>query len=217
MRIDVAQQIRRQFNDGMDDAGSVWRDVLWSGERREVAATREANARWSEFAAAQRTSTVSFSDDPRQILYHVEYDSTARRRGIDVDLYRGVDPPNTADRAHAAHYVPRPRGWETTRETGFGRLAQGWNEFPFSPRERILNSLHKGEALSPNQISALESGLEGYRAAGGELYSSQYRAMTQMLSDLGDQSRHFRWHMHGAPDTRLVQLIQMLDYAARAV
>ena len=217
MRIEAAKRIKRRFNDGMGNADSVWRDVLWSGERREVAATREANARWSEFAAAQRTSAVSFSDDPRQMLYHVEYDRTVRRRGIDVDLFRGVDPPNTVDRAHAAHYVPRPRGWETTRETGFGRLAQGWNEFPFSPRERILNTLHKGEALSPDQISALESGVEGYRAAGGELSSSQYRAMVDMISDLGDQYQHFRWHMHGAPDTRLIQLIQMLDYAARAV
>ena len=199
MRIDVAQTIRRRFNDGMGDAGSVWRDVLWSGERRDVAATREANARWSEFASAQRTSKVSFSDEPHQILYG------------------GVDPPNTVDRAHAAYYIPRPRGWETTRETGFGRLAQGWNEFPFSPRERILNSLQKGEALSPDQIAALESGLEGYQAAGGVVSSNQYRAMTRMMSDLGDQHQHFRWHMHGAPDSRLIQLIGMLDYAAGAV
>ena len=199
MRIDVAQTARRRFNDGMGDAGSVWRDVLWSGERRDVAATREANARWSEFASAQRTSKVSFSDDPHQILY------------------RGFDPPNTVDRAHAAYYVPRPQGWETTRETGFGRLAQGWNEFPFSPRERILNSLQKGEALSPDQIAALESGLEGYQAAGGVVSSNQYRAMTRMMSELGDQHRHFRWHMHGAPDSRLIQLIGMLDYAAGAV
>ena len=199
MRIDVAQTIRRRFNDGMGDAGSVWRDVLWSGERRDVAATREANARWSEFTSVQRTSKISFSDEPHQILF------------------RSVEPPNTVDRAHAAYYISRPRGWEPTRETGFGRLAQGWNEFPFSPRERILNTLQKGEALSPDQITALESGLEGYQAAGGVLSSNQYRAMTRMLSDLGDQYQHFRWHLHGAPDARVIQILEMLDYAAGAV
>ena len=189
------------------------------GDRREVAALREANSRWSEFTAAQRTSTVSFSDDPRQLLYHVEPEATvySRRRRTYVDLYRGADPPNTIDRAHAAHYIPRPGSWESTRETGFGRLAQGWNDFPFSPRERIVNSLQKGEALSPDQIISLELGLESYRAAGGELSSSQYRAMVDMISDLGEQYRHARWSLEGEPGERLLQLIEMLDYAAVAV
>ena len=160
---------------------------------------------------------VSFSDDARQLLYHVEYERTVKRRGSNVDLFRGVDPPNTIDRTHAAHYVPRPQGWETTRETGFGRLAQGWNDFPFSPRERIVNSLQKGEALSPDQISALESGLESYRASGGVIFSSQYRAMLDMISDLGDPYRHARWHPRGPFDGRLQQLIEMLDYAGGTV
>ena len=216
-RLAQAGYNKRVFNDSTIDADSVWRDTMWSGDRREVAALREANSRWSEFAAAQRTSTVSFSDDPRQLLYHVEYERTVRTQGSNVDLFRGVDPPNTIDRAHAAHYVPRPGGWETTRETGFGRLAQGWNEFPFSPRERIVNSLQKGEALSPDQVISLELGLESYRTAGGELSSSQYRAMVDMISDLGDQYRHTRWHMEGESGERLRQLVEMLDYAAGSV
>ena len=141
--------------------------------------------------------------------------SRSRRRF--VDLYRGADPPNTIDRSHAAHYIPRPRGWEPGHETGFGRLSQGWNQFPFSHRERNLNTLSKGESLSPEQIAALESGLEGYRAADGGLSSSQYRAMVDMISDLGDQYRHARWHMHGWRGQRLLQLIEMLDYAAVVV
>ena len=218
-RIEQAGYNKRVFNDSTIDADSVWRDTMWSGDRREVAALREANSRWSEFTAAQRTSTVSFSDDPRQLLYHVEPEATvySRRRRTYVDLYRGADPPNTIDRAHAAHYIPRPGGWESTRETGFGRLAQGWNDFPFSPRERIVNSLQMGEALSPDQIISLELGLESYRAAGGELSSSQHRAMVDMISDLGDQYRHARWSMEGEPGQRLLQLIEMLDYAAVAV
>ena len=138
----------------------------------------------------------------------------SKSRGRYVGLHRGSDPPNTIDRAHAAHYIPRPRGWEPTHETGFGRLSQGRNEFPFSHRERVLNTLSTGEALSLNQIAALESGLEGYRAAEGGLSSSQYRAMMDMISDLGNQDRRARSHMQGWRGQRLLQLIEMLDEAA---
>ena len=203
-----------QFNRGTDTAETVGT----RGRNRGVA-MREANARWSEFAATQRTSSTSFSNDSSQLLYHIEYEATeySRSRRRFVDRYRGADPPNTIDRSHAAHYIPRPRGWEPAHETGFGRLSQGWNQFPFSHRERILNTLSKGEALSPDQIAALESGLEGYRAGEGGLSSSQYRAMVDMISDLGDQYRRARWHMHGWRGQRLLQLIEMLDYATVAV
>ena len=191
-------------------------DTVWRRARNRKDAVDAANARWSEFASAKRNSSTSFSDDPRQVMYLVEYETTTYTdKGEKIaDVYRGVEPPNTLDRSHAAHYVPRPWGWKPEHETGFGRLSQGWNEFPFSHRERILNSLSKGESLNPEQIAALESGLEGYRAAGGRLSSSQHRAMASMISDLGDQYRHARWSMHGLRDKRLLQLIEMLDYAA---
>ena len=210
-RTEYARNIRNRSN---RDADTVWRRA-----RNRKEAVDAANARWSEFASAKRTSSTSFSDDPRQLLYPIEHEATvySRRRGRFVELYRGADPPSTIDRSHAAHFVPRPRGREPAHETGFGRLAQGWNEFPFSHRERILNTLSKGESLNPEQIAALESGLEGYRAAGGRLSSSQHRAMADMISDLGDQYRHARWHMHGTHSKRLLQLIEMLDYAAVAV
>ena len=170
-------------------------------------------------AATHRTSSTTFSDDPRQLLYRTEYEGTrySKKKGKYIDRYRDADPPNTIDRAHAAHYVPRPRGWGATRETGFGRLSQGWNEFPFSPRERIVNALQRGEALGPDQIISLELGLESYRTAGGELSSSQYRAMVDMISDLGDRYRHTRWHMEGESGERLRQLVEMLDHAAGPV
>ena len=208
-----------RYNKNRRNRGGNTADSVWSGDRGRRAAIQEANARWSEFAATHHTSSTTFGDDPRQLLYQIEYDETvySKKRGTYIDRFRGADPPNTIDRAHAARYVPRPGGWETTRETGFGRLAQGWNEFPFSPRERIVNSLQKGEALSPDQVISLELGLESYRAAGGELSSSQYRAMVDMISDLGEQHRHARWSMEGEPGQRLLQLIEMLDYAAVAV
>ena len=220
LRLERAQDNRRMFNDGTGAADSVWTGTLWSGERRDrAAALREANARWSGFAAPERTSSVTFSDDPRQLTYLVEHEATvySRSRGRHVDLYRGVDPPNTLDRVQAAHYIPRQRGPEALRETGFGRLSYAWNEFPFSPREQIVNALSRGEALSPGQIAALESGLEGYRAAEGGLPSSQYRAMADMISDLGDPRRRARWNMRGWRGQRLLQLIEMLDYAAVVV
>ena len=194
-------------------------DTVWRRARNRRDAVDAANARWSEFAAAKRTSSTSFSDDPRQVMYLVEYETTTYTdKGEKIaDLYRGADPPNTIDRSHAAHYIPRPRGREPTHETGFGRLSQGWNQFPFSHRERILNTLSKGESLNPEQIAALESGLDGYRAAEGGLSSSQYRAMVDMISELGDQHRRARWHMHGWRGQRLLQLIEMLDYATVVV
>ena len=214
LRREWAEHNMNRFNRGTGTADSVWS----KGRNRKVA-VREANARWSEFAAAQRTSSTSFSDDPRQLLYRIEHEATvySKKKGGFVDLYRGADPPNTIDRSHAAHYIPRPRGWEPAHETGFGRLSQGWNQFPFSHRERILNTLSKGEALNPDQIAALESGLDGYRAAEGGLSSSQYRAMVDMISELGDQHRRARWHMHGWRGQRLLQLVEMLDYATVVV
>ena len=210
-RIEYARNTRGRSNRNAD--------TVWRRARNRKEAVREANARWSEFAAAKRTSSTSFSDDPRQVLYLVEHETTLySNTGENIaDVYRGADPPNTLDRSHAAPFIPRPRGWEPTHETGFGRLSQGWNEFPFSHRERILNTLSKGESLNPEQIAALESGLEGYRAAGGSLSSSQHRAMVDMISALGDQYRHARWYMEGERGKRLVQLIEMLDYAAMVV
>ena len=208
-----------RYNKNRRNRGGNTADSVWSGDRGRRAAIQEANARWSEFAATHHTSSTTFGDDPRQLLYQIEYDETvySKKRGTYIDRFRGADPPNTIDRAHAARYIPRPGSWESTRETGFGRLAQGWNDFPFSPRERIVNSLQKGEALSPDQVISLELGLESYRAAGGELSSSQYRAMVDMISDLGEQHRHARWSMEGEPGQRLLQLIEMLDYAAVAI
>ena len=210
-RIEYAKNTRGRSNRNAD--------TVWKRARNRREAVDAANARWSEFAAAKRASSTSFSDDPRQVLYLVEHETTLYSNTGEkiADLYRGADPPNTLDRSQAAHYVPRPWGWKPEHETGFGRLSQGWNEFPFSPRERILNTLSKGESLNPEQIGALESGLEGYRVAGGRISSSQHRAMVDMISDLADQYRHTRWHMHGERGERLLQLIEMLDYATVAV
>ena len=213
-RLHVAKYNTATYNQGPRTADSVW---TTSGNRRVAA--NAANARWSEFSAARRTSTVGFSDDPHQILYRTEYEETvfSPSRNRFVERFRGAEPPNTLDRSHAARYVPRPRGWEPTREPGFGRLSQGWNQFPFSHRERIVNTLSRGEALSPEQVTALQSGLDTRRAAEGGLPSAQYRAMADMISDLGDAQRHSLWRTQDWRGERIRALIEMLDYAGAAV
>ena len=189
------------------------------GGRTEAQASKAANDRWAALASANRTAPISFSDDPRRILTLVEHETTSRPdRGRKIaDPYRGADLPNTHDRSHAAHYIPEPQGSKADCETGFGRASTGWDELPFSCRERVLNALSKGESLSPDWIAALESGVEGCRAACGKLPSAQYRAVVNMISDPGGECRHARWQMHGSRDRRLVQLIEMLDHAVVVV
>ena len=197
------------------------RDSVWGGVGgcTEAQARKAANDRWAAVASANRTAPISFGDDPRRILALVEHETASRSdQGEKIaDPYRGVDLPNTLDRSHAAHYVPEPRGSKPDCETGFGRVSTGWNELPFSCRERILNALSKGESLSLGWIAALESGVEGCRAACGKLPSSQYRAMANMVSDPGGACRHARWRMYGSRGRRLLQLTEMLDHAVVVV
>ena len=63
-------------------------------------------------------------------------------------------------------------------------------------------------------IISLELGLESYRAAGGARSSSRYRAMVDMISDLGDQHRHARWNSQGEVGENLFRLVEILDCAA---
>ena len=196
--------------------GSVWGGV---GGCTQAQATKAANDRWAAVASANRTAPVSFGDDPRRILTLVEHETAScpDQGEKSAGPYRGVDLPNTLERSHAAHYIPEPQGWKPDCETGFGRISTGWNEFPFSCRERILDALSKGESLSLAWVGAPESGAEGCRPACGSLPSSQYRAMVSMVPGPGSECRHARWRMHGSRGRRLLQLIEMLDRAVAVV
>ena len=197
------------------------RDSVWGGVGgcTEAQARKAANDRWAAVASANRTAPISFGDDPHRILTLVEHETTScSDQGEKIaDPYRGVDLPNTLERSHAAHYIPEPRSPKPNCETEFGRISTGWNEFPHSCRERVLNALTRGESLSPDWIAALESGVEGCHATCGKLPSSQYRAMVNMISDPGGECRHARWPMHGSRGRRLLQLIEMLDHAVVVV
>ena len=190
-----------------------------AGGCTEAQASKATNDRWAALASANRIAPISFSDDPRRILALVEHEtaSSSDRGGKIADPYRGADLPNTLDRSHAAHYIPEPRGSKADCETGFGRASTGWDELPFSCRERVLNALSKGESLSPDWVTAPESGAEGCRAACGSLPSSQYRAIVNMIPDAGGERRPPRWHMRGLRGERLLELVEMLDHAVEVV
>ena len=210
---------RAADNSSRPSRGTDTSDGVWTGDRDRSAALRKANARWSELAGSQRTSTVSFGDGPRLLLHCVEHETTVdlRSHGRHVDPYRGADAVNTIDRTHAAHYIPGLRNWKTPREIGFGRLSHAWIGLPFSPREEVVNALSKRESLSPEQVAVLGSGLEGDRAAGNQPLSSQSLAMMDMLSELGTRHRRTEWNQEGERGERLLQLVELLDYAAAAV
>ena len=178
-----------------------------------------ANARWVALAAANRTAPITFSDDPRRILTLVELETTScpGRGGRIADPYRGAELPNTLDRSHGAHYVPEPQDREPDCETGFGRVSAGWNELPFSCRERVLNALTRGESLSVAASALSEPGGEDRCTECAMLPSSQYRAMLHMISDPGDACRHARWRFQGSSGRRLLQLVEMLDHAVVVV
>ena len=174
-----------------------------------------ANARWVALASANRTAPITFGDDPHRIPTLVEREtaSSPGQGGNIADPYRGAEPPNTLDRSHGARYVPEPQGREPDCETGFGRFPAGWNEHPFSCRERVLNALTRGESLRVGASVVSEPGGEDRCTECGMLHSSQYRAMVQMISDPGDACRHARWRFQGSPGRRLLQLVEMLDHA----
>ena len=189
------------------------------GGRTQAQASEAAIDGWAAFASAHRTAPISFSDDPHRTLTLGEHEATScSDRGETIaDSYCGIDLPNSFDRSHAAHYIPEPEGWKAECATGFGRASTGWNEFPFSCRERILDALSRGESLGSARIASPESGVEGCRAACATIPSSQYRAMVNLISDPGGECRHARRPMHGYRGRRLLQLVELLDHAVVVV
>lgn len=184
--------------------------------RTDSQTRKAANDRW---ASASRTAPVSFGEHPGRILALVEHEATpsSDRGGEIADSYRGVRPRNTLDRSHVARCIPESRDWKPERGTGFGRATATSDEPSFSWRERILSALSNGESLNLVRMAALASDVEGCRAVGGRLPSSQYRAMVGMISDSAGVCRHARWHVHGSHRKRLVQLVELLDHAAAVV
>ena len=132
-----------------------------------------------------------------------------RARGEDAeaaDRHPGADPRSALDLFRAARCISGTREREPDGGTGFGQVANGWNECPFSSRERILNALSRDESVRPDWIAALDG-----------LPSSPYRTMTPVIADASGGCRHARGRMRSSRGRRLLQLIEMLDHAAVVV
>ena len=178
------------------------------GGRTRAPARQAAHDRWAASVSANCTAPPSFGSDPRRIASLVEPETTScpDEDAEAANPYPGADPRNALDLSRAARWISRTREREPDRGTGFGQVANGWNECPFSSRERILNALSGDESVRPDWIAAL-----------GSLPSSPYRTMMPVIADASGGCRHARGHVRSSRDRRLLQLIEMLDHAAVVV
>ena len=171
-------------------------------------ARQAANDRWVAFVSATCIAPLSFGSDPRRIMSLVDRETSSfpDEEAKAANPCPDADPPNALDLSRAARCVSGAREREPDRGTGFGQLANGWNECPFSSRERILNALSRDESVRPDWITALAS-----------LPSSPYRTTVPIIADENGGGRHARGHVRSSRRGRLRQLIEMLDHAAAVV
>ena len=178
------------------------------GGRTPAPARQSATHRRTSSVSANCIAPLSFGSDPRRITSLVDSGTTSCA-GEDTEVanrYPGADLRSALDLFRAARRIARTGEREPDGGTGFGQVANGWNECPFSSRERILNALSRDESVRPDWIAAL-----------GGLPSSPYRTMTPMTADASRGCRHTRERMRSARGRRLLQLIEMLYHAAVVV
>ena len=95
------------------------------------------------------------------------------------------DTVGIGDTSRAAQHVQTPSSsWVPTRQPGFGRTASASGDFPFSVREKLLNSLMQGQR-NPENLSALNTEFvsartQRYSTASG----SDWMKMSMLLRDL---------------------------------
>ena len=178
------------------------------GGRTPAPARQAANGRRGAAVSANCIAPPSFGSDPLRIRSLVDPDSTPcpDEAAEAADPCPGADPRNPLDLSRAASCICGTRDREPDRGTGFGQVSNGWNECPFSSRERILNALSRDESVRPDWIAAL-----------GSLPSSPYRTMMPMFADAGGGGRRARGRVRSSRGRRLLQLIEMLDHAAVVV
>ena len=171
-------------------------------------ARQAADDVWAASVPASCIAPPSFGIDPRRIVSLVGPE-TMPRPDEDAEAAGprpGADSPNALDLSRAARRVSAAREREPDRGIGFGRFAHGWNESPFSSRERILNALSRDESVRPDWIAAL-----------GSLPSPACRTTMLVSADASGGRRRARGRMRGSSDRRLLQLVEMLDHAAVVV
>ena len=98
---------------------------------------------------------------------------------LDTTLRYSLDPTTQAK------IVTTPEGWQATRTPGFGRMASVSGDFPFSPREELLNQIMKGQKLSADQVDLLSNQFYArFPIHDAARDTAQYKAMDQLLETL---------------------------------
>ena len=100
-------------------------------------------------------------------------------------LHYAQDTVGIGDTSRAAQHVQVPSDWVPTRQPGFGRTASASGDFPFSVREKLLNSLMQGQRSDPENLSALTEGVSARtRRYSAAAEGSDGMKMWMLLRDL---------------------------------
>ena len=201
---------RAAYTEGIETTPGRRRDPVWRalGGRTPAPARQSATHRRTSSVSANCIAPLSFGSDSRRITSLVDSGTTSCA-GEDAEAanrYPGADSRSALDLFRIARCIAGTGEREPDGGTGFGQVANGWDECPFSSRERILNALSRDESLHPDWIAAL-----------GDLPSSPCRTMTPVIADASGGCRRVRGRMRGSRGRRLLQLIEMLDHAAEVV
>ena len=163
---------------------------------------------------AQISKTVRFGA-ANLLSFRVEPESAGSKFRV------AVDPVDTLDRSQAIRHVEAPSGWRPTRRPGFDRTALAPGEFPFSAKERILNTLMQGKALDAGTVDKL-SDIFDEAATQRRIapQSKEWRNMASLVGDLRQAERASGTEMRrlaSAMDWKtLEKMLYMLDMSTMA-
>ena len=150
-----------------ESGGALGRGVAGSDDTDEIVSVVRTVESASETAEVENLQHPAGTADNLDDLARVEAEGTGYQQVVEI-----YEQPISAAAASEPDAAPVPgRGSAAADRTPPLDLTEpGTEGYDFrksygSLRERILNTLSKGESLNPEQIAALESGLEGYRAA----------------------------------------------------
>ena len=116
-----------------------------------------------------------------------------------------VDSMDALDTSQAIRHVEAPTGWRPTRQPGFDRTALAPGEFPFSAKERALNTLMQGKALDSGTVDKLSDLFD--EASTRRRITPQSKEWRNMASLIGELRQ-----AEGASDTELQKLASTIDW-----
>ena len=132
---------------------------------------------------AQVAKSVRFGKS-KLLRFRIEPESAGSKFSV------AVDPEDTLDGSQAIRHVETPSGWQLTRQPGFDRTALAPGEFPFSAKERILNTLMQGKALDSRTVDKLsdifDEATTQHRITP---QSKEWRNMASLIGDLRQGER----------------------------